>query len=145
MLRARTDASPDGFGGGVVGPVFDLAACPANAASRLCSRVQENTRAMGESSRGLRCSTERSSTAAPDLVDVLEQIGRIFIDPSGAAALEFVGPVSSRQQSHSESVAAPCGQHVPDAVADNDRILDGALSRSAAAMNSSGSGFACLT
>jgi hypothetical protein len=51
MLRARTLASPGGFGEGVVGPFFDRATCPANAAFRLSSRFQENTTVAGEGSR----------------------------------------------------------------------------------------------
>jgi hypothetical protein len=51
MLRARTLASPGGLGEGVVGPFFDRAPCPDNAASRLSFRVQENTTAPGKSSR----------------------------------------------------------------------------------------------
>jgi hypothetical protein len=63
MLRARTDAKPAAFGERLVGPVFDLATCPANAASRLCSRVQENTRAAGEGSRSWSPGRERSPEA----------------------------------------------------------------------------------
>jgi hypothetical protein len=51
MLRARTLASPGGFGEGVVGPFCDRAACPDNAASRWYSHFQENTTAAGEGSR----------------------------------------------------------------------------------------------
>src|SRR6185437_5591920 len=64
---------------------------------------------------------------AADLVYVAQEVGRIFVYPHGAGALELVLAIAARKEAHSEAAGAPRGQHVPDAVADDDcRLYVGA-------------------
>ena len=58
------------------------------------------------------------SAAAANLIDVLQEVGWVFVDAIGASALEFFLAVATRQKTYSKSRSAAGSQHVPDAVAD---------------------------
>ena len=61
---------------------------------------------------------------ATDLIDVPEEVGRIFVDPAGAGALELFAAVTSGQQAHAQRAGALRSQHVPDTVTDHQGALD---------------------
>ena len=64
-------------------------------------------------------------SASADFVKVVEQVCRIFVNPIGSCALQFLHAVATRQESDSQRTGALRGQHVPHAVADYGRLLDG--------------------
>src|SRR5690606_28595504 len=69
--------------------------------------------------------TWRSSAPAADLVDVLEKIRRILVDPVCAGPHELVLAVASGEQPYAERTCTPRGEHVPHAIADDTRARDG--------------------
>src|SRR3546814_2323814 len=58
------------------------------------------------------------------LIEVAQQIGRVFIDAQCPASLEFLAAEAPREQPHPERTAPRRRQHIPYAVADDDRMLD---------------------
>src|SRR5690348_10376112 len=104
------------------GPVAPPApAVPAKA--RQASRRQGGNFRIWESLLGI---SDRLGPAA-DLVDVAQEVGRILIYPHGTGALELVLAIAAGEEAHSQAAGAPGGQHVPDAVADDDcRLYVGA-------------------
>src|SRR3546814_16232380 len=58
------------------------------------------------------------------LIEVAQQIGRVFIDAQCPASLEFLAAVAPREQPHPERKAPRRRQHTTYAVADADRTLD---------------------
>jgi hypothetical protein len=55
---------------------------------------------------------------------VIQQVGGILIHPVRPGTLELVETIAAGQQSDPECLAAPGGQHVPDAVADHNGTAD---------------------
>src|SRR5258708_5169420 len=70
--------------------------------------------------------SSQSLLSAPrrDFVDVVEQIRGIRVDAKRAGAREFFLAVAARQQTHAERPCALRGDHVPDAVAQYQRVAD---------------------
>ena len=60
----------------------------------------------------------------PDLVEVGEQVARVFVDPVRARVDELLAPVAARQQTDPERPRAPRREQIPDAVADHDAVAD---------------------
>src|ERR1700730_6548925 len=60
------------------------------------------------------------SIPAADLIDVLEEVGRIFVDATGASALELLSAVAAGEEADAEGTGTLGCQHVPDAVADDE-------------------------
>jgi O-6-methylguanine DNA methyltransferase len=63
-----------------------------------------------------------SSPPSPDLIYMEEQVSGILIDTEGARLVELVGSISAAQETDAQSPAPRCGEHVPDAVADDDSL-----------------------
>src|ERR1700680_1943335 len=68
--------------------------------------------------------TSLPSATTTDFIKMSEQVGGIFVNPHGTGALEFVLPIAAGKQSHAKSPRSTCGQHIPDRIADHDRVLD---------------------
>src|SRR5215217_8175582 len=66
--------------------------------------------------------SERSPNA--DLVEVVEQVLRIVVDPVGARADQLFAPVAAGEQTDAERARSSRGQQVPDAVADDHAGAD---------------------
>ena len=60
----------------------------------------------------------------PDLVDVREQVPRVFVYPEGSRVDELLAAVAARQQPDPERPGALGREQVPDAVADDDAVAD---------------------
>src|ERR1700716_1799904 len=60
-----------------------------------------------------------ASIPAAHLVDVPQQVGRIFVDATRAGPLELVAAVATRQQADAKCASTLRSQHVPDAIAHN--------------------------
>ena len=60
----------------------------------------------------------------PQLVEVLEQIGGILVDPVRSRPRQLLLAVAAGQQSDAQRPGAPRRQEVPHAVADHGRVLD---------------------
>ena len=58
-----------------------------------------------------------ASLAAAHLVDVPQQVGRIFVDATRTGPLELVVAVATRQQPDAKGASALRSQHVPDTIA----------------------------
>src|SRR5690606_26927460 len=65
------------------------------------------------------------SAPAADLVDVLQEVRRILVDAVSAGPHELVLPVASGEEPDTGRAGAPRREHVPHAVADDARALDG--------------------
>src|SRR5689334_19086144 len=80
--------------------------------------------------RATRCRTPRAKSSCPDLsppadlIQMPKQVGGIFVDADGAGALQLLLPIAAREQAYAERAAAAGGQHVPDRIAHDDRVLD---------------------
>ena len=74
-----------------------------------------------------------------------EQVRRIFIDAESAGARQFLFPVAAGQQSHAETTRALRGDHVPDAVAEHQRVANVDAEAVGRREKQSGSGLAYLT
>jgi hypothetical protein len=74
-----------------------------------------------------------------------EQIGRILIDAIRTGAIEFVFAVAAGKETDAQGAGATRGKQVPDAVAHDDRILDGNLQAGGRGKKRSGSGLARAT
>ena len=68
--------------------------------------------------------TGRRSLPDADLINVFEEIGRIFIDAISAGALELFAAVTAGEEADAERAGSPGRQHVPDAVAHQRSGLD---------------------
>ena len=55
---------------------------------------------------------------------MLQQIGRILIDSIGAGLLELILTVAAGKQTDPKRPGAACGEKIPDAVTDHDRIAN---------------------
>lgn len=64
------------------------------------------------------------SASAADLIEMLEQVGRVLEHAIGPCAREFAGRRASRQESDAERSRARRREHVPDRVADHGRLCD---------------------
>src|SRR2546426_12710364 len=53
-----------------------------------------------------------------------QQIGRILVDAVGPGALQFFLSVASRQETDAKRPGPAGGQHIPDAVTDDDAPID---------------------
>lgn len=62
-----------------------------------------------------------------DLVDVSEEIGGVLVDADRACLPELFGAIPATQEPDGESATSTGREHVPDAVADDDRRGDGQL------------------
>src|SRR3979411_2538548 len=60
-----------------------------------------------------------ASIPAAHLVDVPQQVGRIFVDATRAGPLELVAAVATRQQADAKCASTLRSQHVPDTIAHN--------------------------
>lgn len=65
----------------------------------------------------------RGKGAHADLVKVAEQVGWVLIHPVGSGQLEFALPIAASKQPDAQRTSPTRSEHVPDAVADDDRIL----------------------
>src|SRR2546422_8737291 len=59
-----------------------------------------------------------------NLIEMPQQIGRIVVHPVGTRPFELVLPVPARKQADSQRQGPSRGEHVPDAVADDDAAGD---------------------
>src|SRR2546427_8103121 len=55
-----------------------------------------------------------------DFIEMAQQIGRILVDAVGPGALQFFLSVASRQETDAERPCPAGGQHIPDAVTDDE-------------------------
>src|SRR5437763_1954764 len=61
---------------------------------------------------------------AADLVEMIEQVSRVLVDPDGAGMAQLLVAIAAGQQPDAEGAAAGRCKHVPDGVADHDGALD---------------------
>src|SRR5215472_12088748 len=66
----------------------------------------------------------RSLSPHADLVQMIEKVLRVLIDPIGPGPFQLVLPVAAGEQADAEGAGPARRQQVPDAVADDDRIAD---------------------
>ncbi len=65
-----------------------------------------------------------SSRSSADPVEMGEWVGRVLVNADGARLAQFIGIVTATEQSYSERPTPGGGEHVPDAVSDDDCGLD---------------------
>jgi len=65
------------------------------------------------------------SASATDLVDMGKEVSRVLVDADRPRLTQFVWAIAATQKADTQRPAASCGQHVPNAVSDNDCRLDG--------------------
>jgi hypothetical protein len=53
-----------------------------------------------------------------------EQIGWVGVDAEGAGLFEFGLAVSTGEETDAEGAAAAGGEHIPNAIADDDTVLE---------------------
>ena len=68
------------------------------------------------------CSRRRLSAYA-HLIDMTQEIGRIFIDTDRARLAQLVGAVTAAEQANAERSAARRSKHILNAVTNDERIL----------------------
>jgi hypothetical protein len=57
-----------------------------------------------------------------DLVEMMQEIGRVVVDAVRSSALELFPAVAAREETHAECAGAARSQKVPHAVPDNNRV-----------------------
>ena len=85
------------------------------------------------------------ASLAAHLVDVPQQVGRIFVDATRTGPLELVTAVATRQQPDAKAASALRSQHVPDTSPTTKVVSIPTRNQAAAAKKRSGSGLAYFT
>jgi hypothetical protein len=65
-----------------------------------------------------------SSATTANFIKVPEEVGRIFVNPSGTGALKFLLSVTAGQQSDAQRPRPTRRKHIPDRIADHDGVFD---------------------
>src|SRR5678815_5838095 len=68
-------------------------------------------------------SPKSASASATDLVEVVQEVARVGEDSVRPRSLELLLPVATREQPDPESPRPARGEHVPDRVAHDGRVL----------------------
>ena len=62
--------------------------------------------------------------ADADLVEMIQHVPGVLVDAIGSSFLQLVLPVATRQEPDRKGAGALSGQEVPNAVADDDGVLN---------------------